>query len=118
MPQTAKSLSNFKKKEIDEIFASFRTRLKNSGLEIILAPKKLEFARILVITPRATANSPKRNQIRRRLKAIFYEEKLFNLPNDCIVIVRRQAINLDFVILKKILVSTVIKYSTPLNIKQ
>lgn len=64
----------------------------------------MDFGRILVITSRKIGSAPKRNKIRRRLKSIFYENKLFALDYDCIVIVRQgSAINLEFYELKEIL---------------
>ncbi|MDR3646166.1 MAG: ribonuclease P protein component [Candidatus Babeliales bacterium] len=98
----SKSLS---KKETDQIFASNKSRIRNSGLEVLLAPTHLDFGRIIVITPKAIGNAPKRNQVRRRLKAIFYEDQLYTLKYDCAVIVRKAALNLEYEALKKILVS-------------
>lgn len=106
MPNISKSLS---KKEIDQIFATTKSRIRNSGLEVLLAPKTLDAGRIIVITPKAIGNAPKRNQIRRRLKAIFHEEKLYTLLHDCVVVVRKPALNLDHQALKKILVSIIKK---------
>lgn len=104
MPKVSKSLS---KKEIDQIFASTKSRIRNSGLEVLLAPTHLKYGRIVVVTPRAVGNAPKRNQIRRRLKAIFYEEKLYDLLFDCVVIVRKPALNLEHQTLKNILISII-----------
>lgn len=104
MSEVAKLISSFKKKEVDQIFKTSKKRIKKEGLEIILAPKILDFGRILVITSRKIGGAPKRNKIRRRLKSIYYEGKLFNFGYDCIVIVRQgSAINLEFVELKEIL---------------
>jgi ribonuclease P protein component len=107
MPKVSKSLSSLKKKEIDLIFAKTKSRIRNSGLEVLLAPKTLDIGRIVVITPRAIGNAPKRNQIRRRLKAIFHEANLYTLLNDCVVVVRKPALNLEYHDLKRILVSIV-----------
>jgi len=60
--------------------------------------------RILVVTPKKIGSSPQRNRIRRRLKAIFYEEKLFERGIDVIVFVKKKGIELTFNQLKKLLI--------------
>ncbi len=104
MSEISRLISSFKKKEVDQIFKASKKRIKKQGLEIILAPKILDFGRILVITSRKTGSAPKRNKVRRRLKSIFYEDKLFSLGYDCVIVVRQNfAINLSFLELKEIL---------------
>ena len=105
MPRIARLISTFKKDEVNHIFKSPDKKIKTEWFDILLAPKNQEFGRILVITSRKIGNSPKRNQLRRRLKSIFYEHKLFNLTFDCIVIAKKDAINLSFEELKNILIS-------------
>ena len=84
----------FSKKEISHLFKTARRTLQQAGLNILLAPKTKEFGRILVVTAAKIGTSPERNRIRRRLKAIFYEKKLFENSYDCVVIVKKEGVDL------------------------
>ena len=103
MASLARAISSFSKPEAAQLFKAARTKLKEQGLEIRLAPKFKEFGRILIVIPKRSGNAAKRNRIRRRLKSIFYEECLFEHGQDCIVLVGRQAIELSFFELKALL---------------
>lgn len=59
--------------------------------------------RLLVITSRKIGNAVKRNLLRRRLKAIFYEEKLFSYSYDVVIYSRKCSTDLSFQELKSIL---------------
>ncbi|OGB84175.1 ribonuclease P protein component [candidate division TM6 bacterium RIFCSPHIGHO2_12_FULL_32_22] len=103
MKNRASQFFQFEKREAKEFFRKARSRKKIKGLEILLAPNFLDYGRLLVITPRRAGNAPQRNLIRRRLKHIFFEDKLYEQPFDCVVIVSKDAINLTFQELKEIL---------------
>ena len=105
MARIAGKISRFTKKEIDTLFATVRRRVKNPTLDILLGPRQKDFGRILIIASRKVGNAPERNKIRGRLKSIFYEEKLYETPYDCIVIVKKGAVSLTFAALKKLLYS-------------
>jgi len=47
--------------------------------------EKPSFGKILIIIPGKTGNAIKRNKIRRQIKAIFYEEKLFEKPDILVI---------------------------------
>jgi ribonuclease P protein component len=99
----ARLITQFDKQEIRELFKKAQPMIKSQGLEIRLAPQILDYSRILIVTPRKAGNAVERNRIRRRLKSIFFEEKLFEQPFDCIVLVRKPAIQLSFDELKQLL---------------
>ncbi len=105
MPSIAGLISSFKKEEVEQIFKRPKERIKTEWFDILLALKKNDFGRILVITSRKIGNSPKRNKIRRRLKSIFYEDKLYELPYDCVVIAKKEGIVLPFDQLKNMFIS-------------
>jgi len=99
----AGKITQFTKKEIDKLFDTAQRQIKNPALDILLGPRQKDFGRILIITSRKVGNAPQRNKIRRRLKSIFYEEKLYETPYDYIVIVKKEAVTLSFETLKKLL---------------
>jgi ribonuclease P protein component len=71
----------------------------------LLAPRQHDFGRVLIIASRKVGNAPQRNLVRRRIKAIFYEEKLFERAFDCVVILYQKAVELPFDQLKDLLLA-------------
>ncbi len=96
MSHIAQHLSTFTQKEIQAIFKSAKRAYKGPGLDILLAPTCQQYGRILVITPRKVGSAPERNRVRRRLKAIFYQEHLYNHQLDCFVIIKKPGIQFDY----------------------
>lgn len=74
-------------------------------MDILNAPRALSHGRILVVTSRKIGNAVKRNRVRRRIKALFYERNLFLSPFDWVVIVKKGGVDLSFKDLETILVS-------------
>lgn len=103
MPRLARAISSFSRDEISALFKAARTKVQEQGLKIRIAPKTKEFGRILIVIPKRSGNAALRNRVRRRLKSIFYEERLFEGPNDYLIFVGKEAINLPFSELKDIL---------------
>jgi ribonuclease P protein component len=101
----------FTKEEIATTFKAARRVLKHPGLDILKAPTQ-GVGKLLVVTPRHTGNAVHRNRIRRRLKAIFYEEKLGNRGYNCIVIVKKESNTLSFDDLKALLIQA-FSHATP-----
>lgn len=108
MPSIVKKISKFTKREIDTLFKDARRVVKNQFCTILLAPRQKEFGRVLIIASRKVGNAPERNLVRRRIKSIFYEEKLFERPFDCVVIVYKKAVTLPFDQLKDLLLTSVV----------
>lgn len=103
MQSIPKRLSNFSKNEVSQLFKTATRGFKNGNLDILLVRKKYSMGRILAIIPARIAPAHLRNTIRRRLKAIFYEEKLFNLGFDFIVIMKTKGLHLSFTQLKELI---------------
>ncbi len=103
MPHIAGKITRFTKKEIAKLFDTAQRQVKNRALDILLGLRQKDFGRILIITSRKVGNAPQRNKIRRRLKSIFYQEKLYETLYDCIVIVKKEAVALSFEALKELL---------------
>ena len=104
MPSIARKITQFSKREIDYLFKNARRVLRHSAFIILAAPRQLDFGRILIVASRKVGNAPERNKIRRRIKSIFYEEKLFNTLCDYVIIVHKKAVDVSFDEIKKILV--------------
>src|SRR5437763_12894396 len=97
MPSIVKKISKFTKSEIDYLFSHARRIVKTQTCTILVAPRQKEdFGRVLIVTSRKVGNAPERNLIRRRIKSIFYEEKLFARKFDCVVIAYKKMVVLSF----------------------
>ncbi|MCK5632310.1 ribonuclease P protein component [bacterium] len=91
-----KRTNRLTKQDVSKIFKKARRALRHPGLDILCHPTSKPTGRILVVTSRKTGGAPQRNLIRRRIKAIFHENQLFNRGFDVIVIIKKPGINLDF----------------------
>lgn len=103
MAAKARHISRFTKAEIDTAFKTARRVVKHPGLHLLLAPAQQENGRILLIVSKKVGNAPERNLIKRRLKSVFFTEKLFKKGYDCIAIAKPGAAVLSFDELKGLL---------------
>jgi ribonuclease P protein component len=92
-------------KDIRELFAKAQRIVRQKEIDVLLAPRKLCPGHLLIITPRKTGSAHERNKVRRRLRAVFYEEKLCEAPYDCIVIVKQGGVEMAFHKLREVLLS-------------
>lgn len=104
----ARAITQFDRAHIVHLFRTAKRSYKARGLEIRCAPKSSDHGKILIVTPRASGSSVQRNLIKRRIKSIFYQEKLFERPVDSIVFVYAQAQKLTFQDLKDILTAAIV----------
>src|SRR5271155_3759331 len=96
MGRVARTLSRFEPIEVKTILKRGKRVLKTPTADIIVAPQGLEHGRILVITPRRIGKASKRNKIRRRIKALFYEQKFYERGIDCLAIIKKEGIATPF----------------------
>lgn len=99
----ARRITQFLRAEIRTLFRSAKPRIKEHGLDIRLASKSNQVGRILIVIPRSVGSAVTRNKIRRRIKNIFYQKKLFALPYDWLVFVSKPAADLSFAQLEALL---------------
>jgi len=107
---TVRQITRLPEQDIKQLLKHARRIHKSPELDILIAPARLPYGRILVITPARIGNAPQRNLLRRRLKAVFYEEKLFSLGFDCAIIAKLKATTLDFDALKTLLMKTLTSF--------
>jgi ribonuclease P protein component len=103
MPSIAKEISKFTRREIEHLFKHARCLFKAASCTVLAAPRQGAFGRILIITSAKVGNAPERNLIRRRIKSIFYEEKLFEYSVDCAFIAQKKLVDLSFPELKQLI---------------
>jgi len=96
MLKPTKHISKFGKKELDKFFEVAKLAKKNQAFTILKAPTTHTSGKILIMVPKAYGNAPERNKLKRRFKAIFIENKLYEHMLDIIIITRPFAKNYDF----------------------
>lgn len=99
-----KDLFRFAKKEIDDVFKNASFKAGEQGLRLLQTEAKSPLGKILIITPRRSGPAVKRNLFKRRVKAIFYENKLYLKPVISVLIAGRRGTNLSFDELKNFLI--------------
>jgi ribonuclease P protein component len=102
-PGIARHITLFTKREIKHLFASAYLISRQPGLDVRIAQSNYTIGRILIVTPRKMGCAPERNRIRRRFKALFYQEKVYTLPYDVILFCKKESIKLSFNQLKAII---------------
>ncbi|MBI2344904.1 ribonuclease P protein component [Candidatus Dependentiae bacterium] len=104
MLKPTKHISKFGKKELDNFFTVAKAAKKNQAFTILKAPATHVFGKILIMVPKAYGNAPERNKLKRRFKAIFINNKLYEHRLDLVIITRPTAKNYDFDKLSQLLI--------------
>jgi ribonuclease P protein component len=97
-----KELFLFKRNEVQEAFEKITLHSQIKGLKLLQAPLSIfkdseqTHGKLLIVTSRRSGKAHKRNKIRRQIKSIFYEEKLYEKPAISVLIVYKEAMELDF----------------------
>jgi len=98
---------SFKKSEIDQIFKNSKLKARVSGLKLLHGPTKLDYGKILIVIPASSGKAVERNKFKRRVKSIFYEEGLFQIPVNWVLLAYKDAMGLSFEEIKKFLVGQI-----------
>lgn len=96
MGRVARTLYRFEATEVKTILKRGKRVLKTPSCDIIMAPKAHENGRILVITPKRIGKASQRNKVRRRIKALFFEQKFYERGYDCVAIIKQEGIDTPF----------------------
>jgi ribonuclease P protein component len=96
-------ISRFSRKEIDQLWNTARRVVKHPSIHILRGPAAKNTGHLLIVTSRKVGSAPERNQLRRRLKSIFHEEKLYDRGYDFIAIARPGIADLPFQELKTLM---------------
>lgn len=103
MPRFVRTLSQFSKSEIASLKKNARIVLRDAACTILASPQLGQKGRVLIILSKKVGSAPERNLLRRQLKSIYYEEKLYERKHDWIVIVKPAATALPFLYIKELL---------------
>ncbi len=102
MAKLIRKITQFSPREIDLLWKQARRVIRHAGLDLLKAPRSDEIARILMVIPKRVGNAPTRNKLRRQIRHLFYENKLFNGDSDWIVIARPGASEIPFATLQNL----------------
>ena len=104
-----RDLFRFSTKEIELAFPNRHKRgVKIPGLKLVSSKEtSIGHGKLLVITPRAAGNAVKRNLMRRRIKSIYYQQKLYQNLNYHILIVYKEAVLIPYKDLEAFLISAI-----------
>jgi ribonuclease P protein component len=111
MPKSlARSISYFSSPERRELLTKARTIFRHPSFDVrVMSSPTL--GRILIIASRKVGSAPVRNLVKRRLKALFYEEKLFELKRNIIVYLKKPSSTLSYDELKKLVMEAISSHS-------
>ena len=81
----ARAITSFTRTEIQQLFARAYYLFSDTTMTIKRAPKAQEIGRVLIVVPKRVGNAPTRNTIKRRVRAIFYQNQLYERGNDYLI---------------------------------
>ena len=99
-----RKIFSFTKSEIAAAFQTARPKIHYRGLKVLQASAHAQHGKLLIVIPRAYGKAHDRNRLRRQLRAIFYENKLHHNKIVWIILVRKNALALDFTTLTQFLI--------------
>ena len=110
-----RKLFSFSREEVQTAFKTARLKKKALGFKLLQAEINTEaspspenlFGKLLIITPRACGKAHERNELRRRAKAIFFQERLYEKPITSLLLVYQPAMKLTFEELKQFLIENI-----------
>jgi ribonuclease P protein component len=104
------ALTDRKKLSKSDITALFKKgkRLRQPPYFDLIYTKALDgTGHLIIVTSRLIGPAPERNKIRRRMKAIFHEHSILDQGMDYIFIIKKEALELSFDELKKLVLQTI-----------
>jgi ribonuclease P protein component len=98
MGSISRLMTKFSRSEVDYLFLNARRTASYDAFNVLCAPRSREqsFSKVLIIIAKRTGSAPQRNKVRRRLKAIFYQNRLYQQPFHCIVIAKKAAVHKSY----------------------
>lgn len=102
----ARNITKFTKQEIDTFFKTARRVKQAAGFIVLKSPRQSTRGRILIIIPKKVGSAPQRNKLRRQIRSIFYEQRLYEGDYDWAVLVKPPIKPLTFAQIKELLTPT------------
>lgn len=98
MDVSFRNLFRFSESEISFLKSGCICIAKRPGLKLFVGPQEPRpgHGKILILIPKKTGNACTRNLLRRRIKNIFYQEKLWTSGIVFLLIVYKEAVDIPF----------------------
>lgn len=87
-----------------------RPVFRSQNFDVRILPKQGPIARLIAITPKKVGSAPLRNLLKRRVKSIFYQDKMYTSANDWVIFFRPSQSVLDYEKLRSQLLELFNKY--------
>lgn len=103
-----RTLFCFTSSQVKLAFKQAHYKASCPGLKLLVCPvaEPATDGKLLIIVPKKFGNAPKRNKIKRQLKSIYFEEKLFKDQRISIILAYAEAKKFSFEELKIFLVQS------------
>jgi ribonuclease P protein component len=104
-----RQLFTFTKLEVATAFKHAHLKTYHQGLTLLQAPlehapRSEPYGKLLIIIAAAAGKAHDRNAMKRRLRSVFYQEKLYRTdPSFWILIVKKKAVGMPFKDIEKFL---------------
>ncbi len=92
----ARRITQFTRSDIVRLLRKGQRIYRAPELDVRVHPAQDDIGRILIIIPKRVGNAPKRNTIRRRLKALFYQEHLYQYGYDWAWFIKPEGASLSY----------------------
>lgn len=109
-PRVAGKITKFTKKEIFDTFKNTKTLCSNLGLVLKASKINTNFnniGKILIILPKKVGSAPIRNKIRRRIKHIFYDQKIYKYNFNFIIYCKKDITTFSYSYLQDLLLNCI-----------
>ncbi len=107
MVSIARQITSWRRPEIELLFKKSYRAFTSPAFDVRLARTSDIIGKILVITPRKTGSAPERNRFRRRVKAIFYQEKLYQRGYHWVIFAKKGGLAASFQSIKALMLGIV-----------
>jgi ribonuclease P protein component len=98
----ARRITQWSNDEVGVVLKASYRLLSGKACDIRVAKTTHDIGRLLLIVSRKTGNAPDRNRFKRRVKSIFYQEKLYTKGFDWIIFAKKAGMNAEYPELKTI----------------
>jgi len=102
-----RALFSFNQKEVKRAFSHAKKKASIPGLKLLKSIAEGKYGKLLIVIPKKAGNAYERNKLKRQIKAIFYQEKLYEKATLHIIIVYKDAQELGFDGIKSFLVQKI-----------
>ena len=90
-----KALFSFKQKEVERAFSNAKLVKQIPGLKLLQAPGEHDYGKLLIVIPKKVGTAIARNKLKRQIKSIFYEEKMYKKNVVSILMIYKPALEMS-----------------------